>query len=120
VSFAFGHITRLNKYPTTALSTELWREINFIFWRERVPCLPAGLTPDGIEAVTIETTKRGVEITGTMSFLPSGSFALHLCLLRPSFSSVESVSVAKLSTSTITDASLDGQRLTISVAGKDR
>ena len=39
--------------------------------------MPVGVTPDGIEPVTIETTKRGVEITGTMSFLPSGSCALR-------------------------------------------
>jgi hypothetical protein len=103
-------------YPTSAFASEVWRELYFVFRRERVPCLPADLTPDGIEPVTIETTKRGVEIIGTMSFLPSGSCALDLCLLRPCFSSVESVSVAKLRTSTITDASLDGQRLSISVA----
>jgi hypothetical protein len=113
---AVGEITRLKKYPTTAFASEVWRELDFIFWRERVPCLPAGFTPDGIEPVTIETAKRGIEISGTMSLLPSGSCELDLCLLRPSFSSVESVSVAKLRTSTIIDASLDGQRLMISVS----
>jgi len=106
----------LKTYPTSAFASEVWRELDFIFWREHVPCLPAGLTPDGIEPVAIETTKRGVEITGTMSFLPTGSYALGLCLSRPSFPSVESVSAAKLRTSTITDASLDGERLRISVA----
>ena len=105
----------MKTYPTSAFASEVWRELDFVFWRERVPCLPAGLTPDGIEPVTIETTKRGIEIAGKMSFLPTGSYALDLCLSRPSFSSVESVSVAKLRTSTITDARLDGQRLTISV-----
>lgn len=110
------HFARVKTYPTSAFAIEVWRELDFVFWRELIPGLPVGLTPDGIEAVTIETTKRGVEIIGTMSFIPSGSFALYLCLSRPGFSSVESVSVAKLRTSTITGASLDGQRLSISVA----
>ncbi|WP_395737154.1 hypothetical protein [Prosthecobacter sp.] len=106
----------MKQYPTSAFSIEVWREIYGIFWRERIPCLPSDVTPDGIDPVAIETTKRGVEITGMMSFLESKSCPLRLCLSRPVFSSVESVSVAKLRASTISDASLEGKRLSVSIS----
>jgi hypothetical protein len=107
--------TRLKKHSTSAFTEDIWREIDFIFWRELVPCLPSGVTPDGIDPVTIETTKRGVEITGTMSLLPAGSYDLALCLSRPGFSSIESVSVSKLRRAAITDSSLKGHTLMITV-----
>ena len=98
---------------------EIWQEIEFIFWREQVPCLPSGTTGDGIEPVNIETTKRGVEISGTIWFLPDGSYDLSLCLLRPGFSSIESVSVSKLRRAAIVDSSLEGHTLTITVTDRD-
>jgi hypothetical protein len=109
----------LNQYPTSAFTEDIWQEIDFIFWRELVPCLPFGVTPDGIEPVTIETTKRGIEISGTMSFLPAGSYDLALCLSRPSFSSIESVSVLKLRRAAITNSSLEGHTLMITVIDTD-
>ena len=71
---------------------------------------------DGIDADSIETTKRGVEISGTIWFLSTGKYALHLCLSRPGFSSIESVSVSKVRRTTITDSSLERCTLKITVA----
>jgi hypothetical protein len=107
--------THLKKYPTGAFTKEIWQEIEFIFWRERVSCLRPGMTGDGVDPVSIETTKRGVEISGAIWFLPEGSYALHLCLSRPGFSSIESVSVGKLRRAVITGASLEGRTLKITV-----
>jgi hypothetical protein len=105
----------LKKYSTSVFAKDIWQEIEFIFWRERVPCLPSGTTGDGVEPLNIETTKRGVEISGTIWFLPAGSYDLYLCLSRPSFSSIESVSVSKLRKAAITDSSLEGHTLKITV-----
>jgi hypothetical protein len=105
----------MRKYPTSVFASEIWQEIEFIFWREHVPCLPFGTSGDGIEPVNIETTKRGVEISGTIWFLPAGNYDLSLCLLRPGFSSIESVSVLKLRNAVIADSTLEGRTLTITV-----
>lgn len=105
----------MKKYSTGVFAEDLWQEIEFLFWRERVPCLPVGTTGDGVRPLTIETTKRGVEIYGMIEFLPVGSYDLHLCLSRPSFSSIESVSVSKLRRAAITDSGLEGHILRITV-----
>ena len=113
----------MKKYPKSVFAEDIWKEIDFIFWRERVPCLPSGMAGDGIDADSIETTKRSVEISGTIWFLPTGKYELHLCLSRPSFSSIESVSVSKVRRTTVTDSSLEGRNLkitvTVSCAGTD-
>jgi len=109
----------LKKYSASVFAKEIWQEIEFIFWRERVPCLPSGSTGDGIDPVNIETTKRGVEISGTIWFLPAGNYDLSLCLSRPGFSTIESVSVSKLRRAAITDSSLEGHTLMITVTDTD-
>jgi hypothetical protein len=105
----------LKKHPKNVFAEDIWQEIEFIFWRERIPCLPSGTTPDGVEPVFIETTKRGVEISGTMSFLPTGSYDLNLCLSRPGFSTIESVGISKLRRATIIDSCLENRALKITV-----
>jgi hypothetical protein len=107
----------LKEYPTSAFSEEIWQEIDFIFWRESVSCLPAGRTGDGVEPVNVETTKRGIEISGRISFLPEGSYDLELCLSRPDFSSIESVSVARLRQAVIVECGLEGRTLRVVVGG---
>jgi hypothetical protein len=106
----------LKTYPTSVFTKEIWQEIEFIFWREAVSCWPAGTTEDGIVPVHVETTKRGVEISGKIWVLPVGSYDLELCLSRPGFSSIESVSVAKLRSAAIVDCRLEGRTLLIAVA----
>jgi hypothetical protein len=105
----------LKKYPTSAFSKSIWQEIDFDFMREPVPCLPLGTSGDGLIPIGIEATKRGVEISGTIWFLPSASYDLSLCLARPSFSSIESVSVSKLRRAVITDSHLENHSLKITL-----
>jgi hypothetical protein len=97
-------------------SREIWQEIEGIFWREGVPCLPDRAT-DGIGPEFIETTKRGVEISGVMWFLPTGRYQFSLCLSRPWFSSMESVTISKLRRTTILDCCFEGQTLSFTVGG---
>ena len=66
--------------------------------------------------MSVETTKRGVEISGSSWFLPTANYDLEFCLARPSFSSVESVTVAKLKKAIITESDLEGGTLRIVVA----
>ena len=109
----------MKTYPLTALSKDAWKEINFIFWRNEVSCLPKGSAGDGFLAETIETTKRGVEIYGIMTFLGGsrGCFEhpMVLCLSRPRFSSVESVVPDKIRESEISSAEIDGKTLYVTV-----
>ena len=106
----------MKKHPKTVFAEDIWKEIDFIFWRERVPCLPSGTTPDGIEPVWVEATKRGIEISGTMSFLPTGSYPLYLCLSKSGFLTIESVSVSKLRRAVVVDSSLENRVLKITVS----
>ncbi len=111
----------MKQYPTTAFTNEIWRGIDFLFYGTQISNLLSGVVPDGIQPAMIETTKRGVEITGKIHLLPSSSYSLHLCLCRPGFPTVESVTVNKLRASEITDAGLEGKNLTIRVmAAADR
>lgn len=109
----------MKTHPLTALSEDSWKEIDFIFWRNEVSCLPKGSTGDGFLAENIETTKRGVEIQGRMTFLggSSGYFEhpMLLCLSRPRFSSIESVIPDKIRVAEISEAELDRKTLYVTV-----
>jgi hypothetical protein len=104
----------LKKYPTSVFDREVWREIYLIFLRERVPCLPS-VSGDWVQPIFIETSKRGVEISGEIGFVPTGNYMLYLILSRPSFPSIESVSVSKLRRAVIADSRLDDCTLYITV-----
>jgi hypothetical protein len=103
----------------SSLPEDAWKEIDFIFWRNEVPCLPRGSTGDGFLPENIETTKRGVEIYGRMTFLDGGSGCFEhpmvLCLSRPRFTSIESLLPKKIRTATISKAEFDGDTLCITV-----
>ena len=109
----------LNHSPTT-FDSEIWTELEFLFRREELSCLPRWSSPDGIIPHEVETTKHGVEIHGTIWFLTGGSsnpeFALTLLLSRPRFSSLDSVTSEKLRTVTISDSSLEDRHLHVAVA----
>lgn len=113
---------RVQKYPTSAFPAEIWEEIESIFWRHEVPCLPRGAACDGLDPLEIETTKRGVEIHGGIWFLtggrgsPSPRFEVNLCLSRPRFSSIESVTVERLRTAVLFDSALEDGLLWVTVA----
>ncbi|MEM1083118.1 MAG: hypothetical protein AAGI48_03280 [Verrucomicrobiota bacterium] len=109
----------MKTHALTELPKDAWQEIDFIFWRNEVPCLPSGSSGDGFLPENIETTKRGVEIDGTMTFLGgSRGYFEHpmvLCLGRPRFSSIESVTQAKLRSASISEAEIDDGTLYITV-----
>lgn len=112
----------LKRYPASVFGEEVQREIYFIFWRE-ISCLPPGAVVDGVNPEFVETTKRGVEITGSIWFLPEGcpaflregKWAFHLCLSKPGFPAIESVSVEKVRRADITDSCFDGRTLRVIV-----
>ncbi len=114
-------LNQLKQHPPTVFDAEIWKEIEGIFWRHSVPCMPRGAACDGLEPNQIETTKEGVGIHGGMWFLlggrgsPNPRFELALCLSRPRFSSIQSVTVDKLRTAGISDSCLENDLLRITV-----
>ena len=92
-----------------------------IFWRNEVDCMPQGSASDGIDPVGIESTKRGVEIHGGIWFLlggrgsPNPRYELNLCLSRPRFSSIESVTADKLRSATISKSAMEDGFLSVTV-----
>ena len=111
----------MHKHSPSAFTDEIWKEIEGIFRRHSVPCMPRGAACDGLDPIEIETTKMGVEVHGGIWFLTGGSgspsprFELNLCLSRPRYSSIESVTVAKLQTAVVSDSSLEDEVLCITV-----
>ncbi len=83
--------------------------------------MPRGAAFDGLDPVEVQSTKRGVEIHGEIWFLPGGRgspnprYELNLCLARPWFSSIESVTVEKLKSSTISESALEEGLLSIAI-----
>lgn len=102
-------------------STEIWKEIEMIFWKQNLACMPRGAASDGLDPIEIQSTKRGVEIHGGIWFLPGGRgspnprYELNLCLARPRFSSIESVTVEKLRSATITESALEEDVIYITI-----
>ena len=111
----------MKNYPPTAISDDAWKAVEFIFMKDDLPCLPKGSSGDGFSPKTIETTKRGFEIDGTMSFMKGGhdggflDHPLHLCLAKPLFSSTESVTSKKIDEAKISEAYFDGDVLCVTV-----
>lgn len=109
----------MKQHPTTVLSAEIWKEIEAIFWRHDLSCMPRGAACDGLEPIHIETTKEGVVIHGRMWFLMGGKdstnprFELILLLARPRFSSIQSVTARKLRSASIFHSSLENDLLRI-------
>ena len=110
----------MKSHKLSSLPTDARKEIDFIFWRNEVPCLPKGSTGDGFLPENIETTKRGVEIYGRMTFLDgrSGCFEhpMLLCLSRPRFSSIQSLIPDAIRKATISNAEFDGDTLNVTVS----
>lgn len=111
-STPFG-IEPMKKHNPSELSSEVWQQIEFIFWRNELSCLPSGFTGDGIEPISIETTKRGIKIEGRIWFLPEGCYDLHLCLARPHFTNISSVTPERVTDVVVTEASLDRKTLRV-------
>ena len=92
-----------------------------IFWKQDLACMPRGAASDGLDPIEIQSTKRGVEIHGGIWFLPGGRgspnprYELNLCLARPRFSSIESVTAEKLKSATISQSALEGGLLSITI-----
>ena len=92
-----------------------------IFWRDEIQCMPKGSATDGLDPDEIETTKHGVEIRGGIWFLlggrsdPNPRYEMTMCLSRPRFSSIESVTVDKLESATISESELDEGLLRLTV-----
>jgi len=109
----------LKKHELTVLSKDIWEEIDFIFWRSEVSCLPKGSSGDGFLAENIKTTKHGVQIDGIMTFLGGSrrcfELPMVLCLSRPRFSSIESVTQKKVRTAEIIEAEIEEKTLFVIV-----
>ena len=103
----------MKKHNPSELSSEVWQQIEFIFWRYELSCLPSGFTGDGIEPISIETTKRGIEIEGRIWCLPEGCYDLHLCLARPHFTNIPSVTPERVADVDVTEASLERKTLRV-------
>lgn len=92
-----------------------------IFWRQEIPCLPKGSATDGLDPEEVESTKHGVEIRGGIWILlggrgsPNPRYEMTMCLSRPRFSSIESVTVDKLQTATISESEFEEGFLTLTV-----
>ena len=93
-----------------------------VFWRQELSCMPKEAATDGLDPLEIESTKHGVEIRGGIWFLvggqgsPNPRYELDLCLARPRFSSIDSVTVEKLRASTITESDFEDGFLSITIA----
>lgn len=104
---------RLKKYPPSLLSKDIWHEIEILFWNGDVPCMPEG-APDGLDPVEIECTKRGVELRGGLWFLPDGPrgspnprYGFNLCLARPRFTTIGSVTLDRIRSVTVRKSSFE-------------
>ncbi len=112
----------MKRHSPDAFTKEIWEELNVFFWRNRVDCLPGRPSFDGLDPVAIETTKRGVEVRGGIWFLTGGRrssnprYELVLCLSRPRFSSIASVTLEKLRSATISEATLEEGLLSVVLA----
>lgn len=111
----------MKRQAPNVLSNEVWTELETLFWNQQVP-LPSGTASwDGFDIDEVESTKRGVEIRGGIWVLPGGPgspnprYDLHLCLARPRFSSIASVSVDKLKGAVISGSKLEGSRLYLTI-----
>jgi hypothetical protein len=111
----------VKKFPPSAFNKDVWRAIEMIFWRDEVQCMPKGSATDGLDPEEIETTKHGVEIRGGIWILlggrsdPNPRYEMTMCLSRPRFSSIKSVTVDKLESATISDSELEDGLLTLTV-----
>jgi hypothetical protein len=103
----------MKKHPPSVFPAEVWQQIDFVFWRHELSSLPRGSTGDGVEPHSVECTKRGVEILGRIWFLPKGCYDLHLCLGRPHFSNLSSVTADAVRNLAVTEAWLDQQTLRV-------
>lgn len=74
--------------------------------------MPEG-EPDGLEPVEIECTKRGVELRGGLGFFPDGprstnpTYGFNLCLARPRFTTLESVTLDRVRSLTVRESSFE-------------
>ncbi len=119
--YTYTFISNLKKHPPNTLSKDIWQEIEMIFWRQKLTCLPTGSAIDGLIPHEIESTKRGIEIHGEIWFLtggkgaPNSRYNLNLYLCRPRFSSIESLTTKKLNSSTITESYIENGLLNITI-----
>ena len=92
-----------------------------IFRCQEIPCLPKGSATDGLDPEEIESTKHGVEIRGGIWVLlggrgsPNPRYEVTMCLSRPRFSSMESVTVEKLQTAKVSESEFENGVLTLTV-----
>ena len=83
--------------------------------------MPKGSATDGLDPLEVESTKFGVEIRGGIWFLLGGRgdsnprYEMTMCLSRPRFSSIESVTADKLESAAISDSEFDDGHLTLTV-----
>jgi len=83
--------------------------------------MPQGSATDGLDPEEIESTRNGVEIRGGIwILLGSGSsnprFEMNLLLSRPRFSSIDSVTVNKLRSATISKSEFEDGFLSITIS----
>ena len=67
-----------------------------VFWRHALDCLPQGWAIDGLDPENIETTKNGIVISCSTSFLPTGTFETIIQLSRPYFTNIHDFTEKKL------------------------
>ncbi len=83
--------------------------------------MPKGSATDGLEPHEVEATRHGVEVRGGIWFLLGGrgsanpKYDLNLCLSRPKFPSIGSVTMDKLRSAVITEAIFEDGLLTITI-----
>ena len=111
----------MKQYPTSELGREIWKEISLLLAGSHLQCLPQDWALDGEIPLGIETTKRGVVIRMDVWFLTGGNpqlnpqLEMELCLARPRFSTLQSVTVEKVRASNVEHSCLDGKALHVTL-----
>ena len=98
--------------PST-FGSAIWSEIEAVFSVRRIAAFPLGWSCDGLIPSEVEATKRGIEVRGEIWFLvggrgsPSRRWELQVCLRRPRFASMATVSVENIKAAEVVDFLMD-------------
>jgi len=98
----------VKQYRISDISRESWVALDRLFWRDASGSLPKGAAFDDITPERVETTKHGIEVSGTLWTVPVGtSYQATLLLARPRFSSILDFNPKKLDAAKILDCCLE-------------
>lgn len=108
----------MKQYLLSEISQDSWKALISVFWKERMDCLPDSYAIDGIEPVSVATSKFGIHVICSIWFLPCGDeYKSEIVLCRPRFSSINDFTPHKLELAEVRNSELkDDGRLHIRIA----